>query len=239
MYQQNNQLGQQQVFSQQLVQPVPVLPPMSLGVKIAYAIIICIFILGLYYYATKTLPFGLMDLIQSVDIKKHTDPNGVKPPPGPSGSKPPPVPSGTTQQSVPSGTNKPEWGITSPYWWGVATGQTGGIVAWTPFTAKRYINLNPDDSTQLILPYVGTYEIILAGGANISAVNQGISMFVNGVPYLSQPIYIAKIAEWTNVSMTAFVNVTTINTYVQFTLSDNILLTQGVPLVLTAKFISL
>jgi hypothetical protein len=125
------------------------------------------------------------------------------------------------------------------YWWGYATGQTGGIIGWTAFSAKKNIALKVGDSTQLILPYIGLYELNIGGGINLQASNQSISMYLNGGLYLSQPIYINTPSGWINASFPAFVQVVSANSYVQYAMSGSLLVSSAVPLILTAKFISL
>jgi hypothetical protein len=125
------------------------------------------------------------------------------------------------------------------YWWGYATGQTGGIISWTAFSATRNIALKVGDATQLILPYIGLYELNLTGGVYVGAINQGINMYLNGGLYLSQPIYYNTITGWTSSALSAFVQVVSVNTYIQYTLTSNLGVSSSVPLILTAKFISL
>ena len=125
------------------------------------------------------------------------------------------------------------------YWWGYAPGQLGGIISWTAFSAKQNIALKVGDATQLILPYIGLYELNIGGGINLQAANQSLSMYLNGGLYLSQPIYLNTPSGWTNASFPSFVQVVSANSYVQYAMSGSLLISSSVPLILTAKFISL
>ena len=139
------------------------------------------------------------------------------------------------------------------YWWGYATGQTGGTIAWTAFgKTSRNISLNVNDSTQLILPFIGVYELTISGGVNVQDTSQSITMLENGQPtsYLSQPIYYnstvnipagstTQVTGWTSASLTSFVNVVIPNTYIQYSATSGITLSDSHPLIFTAKFISL
>jgi hypothetical protein len=126
------------------------------------------------------------------------------------------------------------------YFWGYGTGQTGGIIKWTGFgSTKRNIDLKVGDSTQLILPFNGLYEISITGGVYVGAINQGIDMYVNGIKYLAQPCYFNTATGWTNAALNALVMCVIPNTYVQYDATANLGLSASVPLILVAKFISL
>ena len=125
------------------------------------------------------------------------------------------------------------------FWWGYAVNQTGGIINWTAFSQKLGIALKSGDATQLILPYIGLYELNLTGGVYVGAINQGINMYLNGGLFLSQPIYYNTVTGWTSSALSAFVQVVSVNTYIQYTLTSNLGTNPSVPLILTAKFISL
>jgi hypothetical protein len=125
------------------------------------------------------------------------------------------------------------------YWWGYSIGQTGGIITWAPYSDRKGIALKVGDVTQLLLPYIGLYEIVLSGSVYVGAVNQNINMYVNGSLYLTNPCFFQTITGWTSASLNVIVPAYVVNTYVQFDLSAGLGTNTFAPLFLKAKFISL
>ena len=126
------------------------------------------------------------------------------------------------------------------YWMGVPAGQTSGIIRWQLFKSlSRGIYINPSDDTQIICPYIGLYEFNLSGSCSCDGSSQkAISSHVNGQLYVENGVYIAGDVNWTSVNFTFYVKVTTTNTFVQYTITPNIVLQTIPPLICTAKFIS-
>ena len=121
------------------------------------------------------------------------------------------------------------------YWWGYANGQIiNGVIAWTAFgKTSRNIALNVNDSTQLILPFIGVYELTISGGVNVQSAEQSIN-----IPGGSTT-QVTGVTGWTSASLTTFVNVVIPNTYIQYSATSGITLSDSHPLIFTAKFISL
>ena len=126
------------------------------------------------------------------------------------------------------------------YWMGVPVGQNGGIIRWELFKSlSRGIYINPSDNTQIICPYIGLYEFNLSGSCGCNGSDtKSISSYVNGNPYVENGVYIARDVNWTSVNFTFYVKVTTANTFIQYTITPNIVLQTKPPLICTAKFIS-
>jgi hypothetical protein len=125
------------------------------------------------------------------------------------------------------------------YWWGYSIGQTGGFISWAPYSDRKGIALKVSDVTQLLLPYIGLYEIVLSGSVYVGAVNQNINMYVNGSLYLTNPCFFQTLTGWTSCSLNVIVPAYVVNTYVQFDLSAGLGTNTFAPLFLKAKFISL
>ena len=125
------------------------------------------------------------------------------------------------------------------FWWGYAQNQTGGIIRWNTFSPTRSIAINPNDSTQLILPFIGVYELTLSGSVNVGAGSQAITMFLNGGRFIGEPCFFQTTTGWTSASLNVFVNVVGANTYIQYDLTSSLSTAASHPLILTAKFISL
>ena len=129
------------------------------------------------------------------------------------------------------------------YWSGYAQSQIGGILKWNPDDARKGIELKVGDITQLILPYVGLYELTLSGSIyNGVSRGQTLSMFVNGVLYLANPCYYFNNdgnTGWQAISLSAFVKVDIPNTYVQYSMTSFLQTSTDARTILTAKFISL
>ena len=128
------------------------------------------------------------------------------------------------------------------YWWGYAQSQIGGTIGWNKL-GSRNMDLKTTDNTQLILPYIGVYELNLSGGiyCGVSGI-QTVSMFVNGSLYLTNPCYYYNNVgsnSWQAISLSAFVIVSSINTYVQYIMTSSLQTSTGAPTILSAKFISL
>jgi hypothetical protein len=124
------------------------------------------------------------------------------------------------------------------FWWGYAGNQTGGTVGWIKF-ASRNMELKTGDNTQLILPYIGWWEINVSGGVYIGSTNQNMNMYFNGSLYLNQPIYFNSAVGWTNASLSAFVQVVSVNSYIYYAIAGSMQTSSSIPFILTAKFISL
>jgi len=126
------------------------------------------------------------------------------------------------------------------YWIGVPAGQTGGIIRWQLFKSlSRGIYINPSDDTQIICPSIGLYEFNLSGSCACNGSDtKAISSYVNGKPYVENGVYIARDVNWTSVNFTFYVKVTSTNTFVQYTITPNIVLQTSPPLICSAKFIS-
>jgi hypothetical protein len=125
------------------------------------------------------------------------------------------------------------------YWWGYAKTQTSGIIQWVPYDDRKAIALKVGDATQLLLPYIGLYEIVLSGNVYVGAINQNLDMYVNGGLYLQNACYFQTLTGWTSASLNVLVPAYSVNTYVQFTLSAGLGTATSVQLFLKAKFISL
>jgi len=125
------------------------------------------------------------------------------------------------------------------YWWGYANNGTGGIISWVEYSDRKAIALKVGDATQLLLPYIGLYEISLSGNLYIGVANQNLDVYVNGTIYLSNACYYNTATGWTVASLNVIVPAYTVNTFVQFTRAANMLTATNVQLFLKAKFISL
>ncbi len=125
------------------------------------------------------------------------------------------------------------------YWWGYADNHTGGIITWFEYSDRKGIGIKVGDRTQLLLPFIGLYEIALSGNVYIGAANQNLNMYVNGSLYLNNACYYNTAVGWTSASLNVIVPAYTVNTFVQFTLAANMQTATNVQLFLKAKFISL
>jgi hypothetical protein len=125
------------------------------------------------------------------------------------------------------------------YWWGYAKTQTSGIIEWIPYDDRKAIALKVGDATQLLLPYIGLYEITLSGNVYVGAINQNLDMYVNGSLYLQNACYYNTATGWTSASLNVIVPAYSVNTFVQFALSANMQTATNVQLFLKAKFLSL
>ena len=125
------------------------------------------------------------------------------------------------------------------YWWGYAKTQTSGIIEWIPYNDRKAIALKVGDATQLLLPYIGLYEIALSGSIYVGSASQNLDMYVNGSLYLQNACFFQTITGWTSCSLNVIVPAYTVNTYVQFTLSGSLGTATSIQLFLKAKFLSL
>jgi hypothetical protein len=125
------------------------------------------------------------------------------------------------------------------YWWGYADNHTGGIITWFEYSDRKGISIKVGDRTQLLLPFIGLYEIALSGNVYVGATNQLINVYVNGSLYLNNACYYNTAVGWTACSLNVIVPAYSVNTYVQFALSANMQTATNVQLFLKAKFLSL
>ena len=125
------------------------------------------------------------------------------------------------------------------YWWGYADNHTGGIITWFAYSDRKGIALKVGDRTQLLLPFIGLYEIALSGNIYVGAVSQNLDVYVNGSLYLQNACFFQTITGWTACSLNVIVPAYTVNTYVQFTLSGSLGTATSIQLFLKAKFLSL
>ena len=121
----------------------------------------------------------------------------------------------------------------------VPVGQTNGVIQWQIFNSlNRSMSLQSGDNTRILCPYIGLYEFNLSGSAACNGSPNAINSIVNGSTYISSGVY-EQGGGWTSIGFTSFVNVTSVNTYVQYSMSGSIVIQSSPPLICTAKFISL
>jgi hypothetical protein len=123
------------------------------------------------------------------------------------------------------------------YWHGRASETKGGILKWNT-SSNRSITLKADDTTRIILPQLGVYELNLSGSCAMTNDNQGISLFVNGALSLDSPIYVNHSVYWTSVAVSSLLVVTSKDTFIQYSATSGIAI-GGNKLILTVKYISL
>jgi hypothetical protein len=124
------------------------------------------------------------------------------------------------------------------FWWGYAGNQTGGIVGWIKF-GSRNMELKTSDNTQLIFPYIGWWEVNVSGGVYIGNVNQNFNLYLNGSVYINNANYFNTAVGWTSASSSVLIQVVSVNSYFQIAIAGSMQTNASVPLILTAKFISL
>ena len=136
------------------------------------------------------------------------------------------------------------------YWSGCAKGQDGseGIIKWNVLGPNKSIYLKTDDATQLRFPVVGIYEITISGSCAFNSDKNFIFMWINGELLKNSKgqdvaiIYVTQNKNWTPFSFNYFLNVTTADTYIQFSFStsssSNIVIQENNLVMLNAKFIS-
>jgi hypothetical protein len=124
------------------------------------------------------------------------------------------------------------------FWWGYAGNQTGGIVGWIKF-GSRNMDLKSTDNTQLIFPYIGWWEVNVSGGVYIGNINQNFNLYLNGGLYITNANYFNTAVGWTSASSSVLIQVVSVNSYFQIAIAGSMTLSGSVPLILTAKFISL
>jgi len=131
------------------------------------------------------------------------------------------------------------YAYTPGYWYGTAQYVVGGIFRWTT-TINRAIALKVGDDTQVLCPVAGIYEFTMSGSIYSNLItNQNVSMFVNGSAYISAPCNYSGLVGWRAIALSVIVNVTTPNTYIQYTMSAGIESSATFPTVLTVKYLGL
>lgn len=126
------------------------------------------------------------------------------------------------------------------FYWGYTGNQTNALI-WNTLSAQtRNMSLQSGDSSKLLLPYIGFYEISLSGSAAFNGSANAIHMYVNGNVYISSAVYVGGGYGWLPMGFNSIVNCTSVNTYVQFAVvSGNIVFQTSPACILMAKFISL
>ena len=127
------------------------------------------------------------------------------------------------------------------FYWGYTGNQTNGSLSWnTLSTQTRNMSLQSGDSSKLLLPYIGFYEISLSGSAAFNGSANTIHMYVNGVIYITSAVYVGAAYGWLPIAFNSIVNCTSVNTDVRFYVASGSISFQTSPAcILTAKFISL
>jgi hypothetical protein len=124
------------------------------------------------------------------------------------------------------------------FWWGYSGNQTGGIVGWIKYSSRN-MDLKTGDNTQLILPYIGWWEVHVSGGVHIGVTNQNFNLYLNGGLYITNANYFSTAIGWTAASSSILVYVNSANSYFQIAITNGMTISNSVPFILTAKFISL